>query len=349
MEIERYEMPTEGANARERALVSRALVAEAVADAALANPTLVHRTVARSVARGSHRTKQLRLERLARAVMAADERITDPTRVWATDFTALPIEAFETIDAGIRRTWTSVATRNAMRDSVRSVVRESLKAGLLTHDEATPRLAAVTPEKQPRNEEKQSRGHLPARRVEQVFHELALDPSLTARRDTALIALLVGAGLRRGEAVKVDMADLDEYLESVVVTGKGGVVRDVPLAPGVRRALRTWIDLRGREPGPLLAPMSRTVPRRPVLERRMSTDTVAQVVARRVGDDVAPHDLRRTFTGDLLESGADLSTASKVLGHVNPATTAGYDRRGHAARRAAVERLFVPVEDPVAT
>lgn len=281
--------------------------------------------------------------------MAADERITDPVGVWATDFTALPIEAFEAIDAGIRRTWTSVATRNAMRDSVRAVVRESLKAGLLTHDEATPRLAAVIPEKQPRNDEKQSRGHLPARRVQEVFHELALDPSLTARRDTALIALLVGAGLRRGEAVGIDLDDLDEYLESAVVTGKGGVVREVPFNGGVRRAVRTWLEFRGREPGPLLAPMSRNVPRQPLVGRRLSTDAVAQAVARRIGPDVAPHDLRRTFTGDLLESGADLSTVSKVLGHVNPATTASYDRRGPAARRAAVERLYVPVEDPVAS
>lgn len=77
----------------------------------------------------------------------------------------------------------------------------------------------------------------------------------------------------------------------------------------------------------------------------MATDTVAQAVVRRFGDDVQPHDLRRTFTGDLLESGADLSTVSKILGHMSPATTAGYDRRGQATRLAAVEKLTVPVED----
>lgn len=63
------------------------------------------------------------------------------------------------------------------------------------------------------------------------------------------------------------------------------------------------------------------------------------------GDDVKPHDLRRTLNGNLLESGADLSVVSKVLGHVRPATTAGYDRRGQVARLAAVEKLHVPFED----
>lgn len=65
--------------------------------------------------------------------------------------------------------------------------------------------------------------------------------SLTARRDAALIALLVGAGLRRAEAVSLDLVDLDAHHESVVVRGKGGAVRDVPLAPGVRRAVRAWL------------------------------------------------------------------------------------------------------------
>lgn len=232
-----------------------------------------------------------------------------------------------------------------MRDSVRAVVRESLNAGILTHDQATPLLNAVRPEKQVRDEEKQARGHIPSARTREVFHELAQDESLTARRDAALMALLVGAGLRRAEAVSVDLADLDANHETVVVHDKGGAVRDVPLAPGVRRAVQSWMVARGSDPGPLITPRTQTKPRQPLIERRPSTNAVAQAVARRFGDDVAPHDLRRTFTGDLLDSGADLSVVSKVLGHVSPATTAGYDRRGHAARRVAVERLNVPFED----
>ncbi|MCA1307989.1 site-specific integrase [Microbacterium esteraromaticum] len=323
-----------------------ALVDDALADAALPVPRVLHRSVARAVARGSDKTKRLRLERLARVVMSTDSRVADPLQVWAADFTALPVEAYEAIDAGIRQVWqNSVSTRNAMRDSVRSVVRESLKAGLLTHDAATPMLNALEPEKQVRDEEKQARGHVPAERVKQVFHELAQDKSLTARRDTALIALLVGAGLRREEAVMIDLSHLDAHHENVLVHGKGGTVRTVPLAPGVRRAIRAWLEARGDEPGPLITPLTRKLPIEANASKRMATNTVAQAVARRFGDDVQPHDLRRTFTGDLLESGADLSTVSKILGHVSPATTAGYDRRGQATRLAAVEKLTVPVEE----
>lgn len=336
MEIERYQPPAKPPK------ISTAAVADALADARSPKPGLVHRTVALAVAHGSERTAKLRLERLARVVMATDARIADPEQVWAADWSALPVEGYEAINAGINETWTgSASTRNAMRDSVRAVIREMLNAGVLTHDTATPMLNAVRPEKETRDPEKQARGHIPAERVRQVFHELAADRSLTARRDAALIAFLVGAGLRRAEVVSLDLTDLDD--DSLVVRGKGDVVRDVPLAPGVRRAVRDWLAVRGDEPGPLLTPVTVRKPQEVIL-RRLSVNAVAQAVAKRFGPDVRPHDLRRTFTGDLLDSGADLSVVSKVLGHSNPATTAGYDRRGHAARRAAVDKLDVPFE-----
>lgn len=318
-------------------------VAAALADARAVVPVRVHRTVALSVGRGSEQTGRLRLERLARVVMATDGRITSPAQVWAADWSQLPVEAVEALDRGIRATWPAVSTRNAMRDSVRAVIRESRDAGVITHDQATPRLSVLRPERAPRDPEKQARGHLPAAQVAEAFTALAQDDTLTARRDTALLALLVGAGLRRDEATRITLSDLDAACDTVVVTGKGGAVRSVPLAPGVRRAITEWISHRGDEPGPLLTPVTREKPRQALPGQRMAGGTVAQVVRRRVGESVRPHDLRRTFVGDLLDSGADLSVASQVLGHTSPATTAGYDRRGHTARRAAVERLHVPV------
>src|ERR1035438_2966536 len=70
-------------------------------------------------------------------------------------------------------------------------------------------------------------------------------------RDAALLAVLYGVGLRRAEAVTLDLAHLDLTTNTLRVLGKGNRERSVPIPVGTTQALQQWLRVRGQAPGRL--------------------------------------------------------------------------------------------------
>ncbi len=180
--------------------------------------------------------------------------------------------------------------------------------------------------------------------VKALAHACIEDRGAAGARDLAILALLYGCGLRRAEAVSLELADAD--LESGVVTvrgGKGRKDRITHAPPGAKQALAAWAAARGPKPGPLLCPVDKAGR---TAFRKMTAQAVYLALQKRAaGADVAafsPHDLRRTFVSDLLDAGADLATVQKLAGHADPSTTARYDRRGEAAKAKAAGLIVFP-------
>jgi integrase len=95
------------------------------------------------------------------------------------------------------------------------------------------------------------------RPVAALFHEGQRQGSATRRRrDAAFLALAYSCGLRRSEAVAIDLGDVDVISgELRVRRGKGRKPRQVTVPPSGLPALQDWLQARGSEPGPLFCPV----------------------------------------------------------------------------------------------
>ncbi|BBY89314.1 MULTISPECIES: site-specific tyrosine recombinase XerD [Mycolicibacterium] len=154
----------------------------------------------------------------------------------------------------------------------------------------------------------------------------AADGPLTLR-NRALLELLYSTGARISEAVGLDIDDVDTEARSVLLRGKGGKQRLVPIGRPAVAALDAYL-VRGR---PDLARRGRGTPAIFLNARggrlsRQSAWQVLQDAADRAGISaaVSPHTLRHSFATHLLDGGADVRVVQELLGHASVTTTQIY-------------------------
>jgi integrase/recombinase XerD len=146
-------------------------------------------------------------------------------------------------------------------------------------------------------------------------------------RNRALLEVLYSTGARISEAVGLDIDDVDIEARSVLLRGKGGKQRLVPIGRPAVAALEAYL-VRGR---PDLAQRGRGTPAIFLNARggRLSRQSAWQVLqdsAERAGISagVSPHTLRHSFATHLLEGGADVRVVQELLGHASVTTTQIY-------------------------
>lgn len=185
--------------------------------------------------------------------------------------------------------------------------------------------------------------NITAGEIQALMDTCANDQSPAGARDAGIIALLYSCGLRRAELVTLDLADYDQEVGVLTVRGKRNKERLAHVVNGARAALADWLTIRGDEPGALFYPVRKGGH---LWRGRLTTQAIYHILQTRAKQatvkELSPHDFRRTFVGDLLDAGADISVVQKLAGHTNVTTTVRYDRRPEAAKRKAVELLHVP-------
>ena len=148
------------------------------------------------------------------------------------------------------------------------------------------------------------------------------------RRLRAMVELLYGSGLRVSELVSLPFHAVSAETRTLLVRGKGGKERLVPLGAQARRALDAYLAVRDRH-------LAEGAPSRWLFPSRaasghLTRHRLAQLLkalAQAAGIEparVSPHALRHAFASHLLAHGADLRAVQKMLGHADIATTEIY-------------------------
>jgi integrase/recombinase XerC len=159
-------------------------------------------------------------------------------------------------------------------------------------------------------------------------------PESLRARDRAILELFYAAGLRIGELVGLNLADVDLREGFARVRGKGRKERIVPVGRPARETLRAYLDLRDA-----LHPRKANGPKDAeaiFLNRRggrITTRSVSRIVLKHLmasglGKKITPHGLRHSFATHLLNAGADLRAIQELLGHAQLRTTQRYTHVG---------------------
>ncbi len=287
------------------------------------NPLLVYLA---GLAPTGRRSMAAKLKTIATILGQEDPRLVD----WAK----LRFEHVSALRSQLETNKYSPATINNFLSAIKGVMKATWHLSLITAEEYQKILAvkSVNGHKLP------SGRALSKKEISTLLTYCSEEETFLGIRDGALIALLLGAGLRRSECISLDLLDYDRDNSSIKIKGKGNKERLVYLVDKASTLLDEWIELRGNEDGPLLTPVYKGGH---IKIQRLSDQAIYNVLVKRANQasikKFSPHDLRRTFVSELLDAGADIVAVQHLVGHSNVNTTARYDRRGEKAKRNAIK------------
>lgn len=177
-------------------------------------------------------------------------------------------------------------------------------------------------------------------------------PSLTTlrgKRDRAILAVLLGCGLRRSELVHLNLEDVQQregHWAIVDLVGKGGHIRTVPVPDWVKKRIDEWKEASATASGCLFRSINKCGS---VWGNGLTEKVIWYVVrnfAKAIGiDKIAPHDLRRSCARLCHVAGGELEQIQFLLGHVSVQTTERYLGSKQKIREAVNDHIGIEPPD----
>ena len=230
----------------------------------------------------------------------------------------------------------TVARRlSALRQFYRYLVSENIRRDDPTSNIDSPKQTRTLPKTLSESE------------VSTLIKAAAQSGGADSARLVCLLEMLYATGLRVSELVGLPLSAIGEDMQFLMVAGKGGRERMVPLSEPAQKAIKSYLDVRAQFIGPddKTSQASWLFPSRTSESGHLTRQRFAQLLkdlADTAGIEagrVSPHILRHAFATHLLSNGADLRAVQKMLGHADIATTQIYTHIvGTAAKKTVEEK-----------
>jgi site-specific recombinase XerD len=217
----------------------------------------------------------------------------------------------------------SSSTINVRLAAIRKLVSEAADNGLLAPETA----AGIARVRGAKRLGVRTGNWLPLQQAQALLQA----PDITTpkgKRDRAILAVLIGCGLRRSEAAALAVEHVQQRDGRWVIVdliGKGGRVRTVPVPAWVKVCLDCWSEAAGIDLGRLFRAVNKGGR---IMGAGMTDKAIEQLVrlhSKAAGlTEIAPHDLRRTCAKLCRNAGGDLEQIQLLLGHASVETTERY-------------------------
>lgn len=253
-----------------------------------------------------------------------------------------PQPAFSKALVGAYRSWLlaqglAPATINLRLSPVRKLAREMADNSLLA-----PEIAAAVERVAGVQQQGVRAGNWLSREQASELLNAPHPSTLKGLRDRAMLALLLGCGLRRAELLALPVESIEQREGRWVIPdllGKGHRRRTVPVPAAVKQRVDAWVLAAGLTEGKLFRPISKAgkLAGDAMQDQKGIWHIVVQYARATSLGRLAPHDLRRTCAKLCRKAGGDLEQIQLLLGHASIQTTERY--------LGTVQNLTVAVND----
>lgn len=234
-----------------------------------------------------------------------------------TEFSKATVNAYRT---ALEQRRLSSSTINQRLSAIRKLAMEVADNGFMAFDQAS----AISRVKGLRQAGVRT-GHWLTREQAERLISVADATTLKGARDRALLAVLIGCGLRCRETANLSVVHIQQRDGRWVIVdliGKGRRVRSVPMPQWTRQAIDAWTGMAGIESGFVFRQLDKS---ERVAGDRLTARRIFQIVRSAGGaigvPSLAPHDLRRTFARLAHRGKSALEQIQLSLGHASVMTT----------------------------